>query len=90
MHIRRSFTEGERRTSFEMVSDTSPTDQEVIATQVRWGYDPRWWGAPQGVTRRRCEGKIVTHWWCAGSPAGHQAEAAVRSILRRYRSNRDA
>jgi hypothetical protein len=64
----RTFTDGYRTANFKMISDETPTREEVAASQIRCGYHPAGYDGPWDIkTEKDTENNFVTTWRCAGS-----------------------
>ena len=65
----RTFTDGYRKTTFEMVTDNKPTQSEIVEQQCNDGYDPRGYGffSWSVLTVKMADGKFKTTWECSGS-----------------------
>ena len=65
---KRTFTDGHRLTTFEMITDEKPSRQDVIESQIRCGYSPSGYDGPWRIIHLiGANGNVITTWECAGS-----------------------
>jgi len=64
---KRIYADCRYKTSFKMVTDISPSKEQIAQSQIRLHYHPNGYGEPWGAKTREEDGKFVTIWNCAGS-----------------------